>query len=316
MLCAVGYAQETYDIDKADSTIRANGGYLISSSDDGRLVFDLNTKSYTSRKEFIQKYGKKTFQKVEELDNKRKEEEAAAKQAEEKAETRKRAMEALLAIDSYESVAYNDNKYNYILDAIDGAQDDIIDYLGAALFFKENITGIDENGNISIVNVIECPGMSKDQIYIQANSWFVNTFNSGKSVIQLNDKDMGVILAKGNLPNIAQQIGFAISYNISADVIFRIDIKDAKARLIMTIQNYDSVNSGGVAGALSGNTSQSTSSHKPCNVYPFVDKYMGVSKKAGAKAFCACCLYMIAMKNQLQKAITIGIIGIDVNDNW
>lgn len=137
MLCAVGYAQETYDIDKADSTIRANGGYLISSSDDGRLVFDLNTKSYTSRKEFIQKYGKKTFQKVEELDNKRKEEEAAAKQAEEKAETRKRAMEALLAIDSYESVAYNDNKYNYILDAIDGAQDDIIDYLGAALFSRK-----------------------------------------------------------------------------------------------------------------------------------------------------------------------------------
>lgn len=316
MSCAFGYAQETYDIDKADSTIKANGGYLISSSDGECFVFDLNTESYTPRKEFIRKYGKKTFEKVEEVDNERKAAETAAKQNKAIAETRKRAMDDLLAIDSYESISHNDNQYSYILDAIDGSQDGIIDYLEAALFFKENITGIDENGNISIVNIIQCPRMSKDQIYIQANSWFVNTFNSGKSVIQLNDKDMGVILAKGYLSSIADQIGFAISYEISADVIFRIDIKDGRTRLIMTIQNYDSVNRGGVAGALSGNTSQSMASYKPCDVYPFVDKNMGVSRKAGAKAFCACCMYMIAMKNQLQKAINSGIIGIDADDNW
>lgn len=50
-----------------------------------------------------------------------------------------------------------------------------------------------------MINIIQAPSLSKDQIYIQTNSWFVHTFNSGKSVIQLNEKDAGTILAKGYL---------------------------------------------------------------------------------------------------------------------
>lgn len=315
-LSVSSFAQEPYDLQMADSIVKADGKYLIENRDDGYFVFDINARSYIPRKEFIDIYGKKTLAKVEDANKERIKAEDIARRNNEIEETKKQAINDLLAIDSYESIDYSENKYSNILDAIDGYQDGIIDYLGAAIFFKDNITGIDENGNISIVNIIQCPGMSKDQIYIQANSWFVNTFNSGKSVIQLNDKEMGVILAKGYLPNIAQQVGFAISYEVSADVIFRIDIKDGRTRLIMTIQNYDSINRGGVAGALSGNISQSKASFKPSDVYPFVDKNTGVSKKAGAKAYCACCMYMIAMKNQLQKAINSGIIGVDADDNW
>jgi hypothetical protein len=57
-----------------------------------------------------------------------------------------------------------------------------------------------------------------------------------------------MVTMMGILKNIAEQVGFAISYEISAYVLFRIDIKDGRARLITTIQEYESVNRGGVAG--------------------------------------------------------------------
>ncbi|PMZ61463.1 hypothetical protein C1X97_30825, partial [Pseudomonas sp. FW306-2-11AA] len=86
-----------------------------------------------------------------------------------------------------------DNTYRYILDRLDGRLDGKVDYINAACIFRDELFGLDRNGNISRVTVIECPGLSKEQIYIQANAWFVDSFNSGKSVIQLNEKEEGVI---------------------------------------------------------------------------------------------------------------------------
>ena len=65
---------------------------------------------------------------------------------------------------------------------------------------------------------------------------------------------------------------------------------------------------------MSGNVSPSLHTCGPETVFPFVDKATTLSKKAGAKAYCACCMYMIAMKNQLKYAINSGIIGDDVED--
>nr|DAZ32141.1 MAG TPA: hypothetical protein [Caudoviricetes sp.] len=65
---------------------------------------------------------------------------------------------------------------------------------------------------------------------------------------------------------------------------------------------------------MSGNVSTTMSTYKPEAVFPFVDAAAGLSRKAGAKAYCACCMYMIAMKNQLEKAIKNGITSGDVED--
>src|SRR5574344_2909153 len=42
--------------------------------------------------------------------------------------------------------------------------------------------------------IIEIPGQTKDQIYIRANSWFVETFNSAESGIEFQDKEAGKIM--------------------------------------------------------------------------------------------------------------------------
>lgn len=317
VLCAayVAMAKQPYDLERAQQIIgRANVTSLVIIHEGDRLYFDPDTESYRLKKDFIEKYGRQAIQQIDELESKRLNEEAEAAAAAEREKMKSQAFEMLMDIDSFESVSYHKNGYDDILDVLDGSRDGMVDYLSAALFFRDQIAGIDKNGNISMINVIQAPSLSKDQIYIQTNSWFVNTFNSGKSVIQLNEKDAGVILAKGYLKNIAEQVGFAISYEISASVLFRIDIKDGRARLITTIQEYESVNRGGVAGAISGNVSASMNVCKPETVYPFVDAATVLSRKAGAKAYCACCMYMIAMKNQLEKAINEGIIGGDLED--
>lgn len=194
--------------------------------------------------------------------------------------------------------------------------DGAIDYPKAAQFFRDHFAGIDANGNISTTTVIGCPNLSKNDIYIQAHSWFVNSFNSGKSVIQFDDKEAGTILAKGYLRDIALYAPFGKQYGISARVLFRIDIKEERARIIMTIQEYDIAVSNGRGSSLQGTAAASNRTYRPDLVYPFNDNPDLLPNEAGAKAYCASCLYLIAMKNRLDRAINAGIIGIDMNDNW
>jgi hypothetical protein len=44
--------------------------------------------------------------------------------------------------------------------------------------------------------VIDVSNLSKSDIYIKANAWFVETFNSAESVIEFQDKEAGKIMGK------------------------------------------------------------------------------------------------------------------------
>lgn len=52
------------------------------------------------------------------------------------------------------------------------------------------------DGVITFSEVVQVDSLSKDEIFIRANSWIVKTFKSAKDVIQLNDKDAGKIICK------------------------------------------------------------------------------------------------------------------------
>ena len=47
------------------------------------------------------------------------------------------------------------------------------------------------------------------------NYWFTATFNDANSVIKLNDKESGVIIASGYIADIAGHAGGTNSYNVS-----------------------------------------------------------------------------------------------------
>lgn len=78
--------------------------------------------------------------------------------------------------------------------------------------------------DLSFEKIIEAPGTKAD-LYIKANEWFVNTFNSAESVIQFHDKEAGKIMGKYVAP-------FNISiYNYYSQSTITVEVKDNKAKI-------------------------------------------------------------------------------------
>lgn len=52
---------------------------------------------------------------------------------------------------------------------------------------------------ITYTEVVEVAGVSKDELYLRANTWLSRAFKSAKAVIDVQDKEAGKIIAKGNI---------------------------------------------------------------------------------------------------------------------
>lgn len=182
----------------------------------------------------------------------------------------------------------------------------------AALAIKD-LYGLDKNNSITRVTVIDSIPKTKEQIYIAVNDWFARSFNDGKSVIQLNDKDAGCIIGKGHISNMGSTLSFASNADISADVIIRVDMKDGRMRVTTSIQKYEMEKGNGVLGALAGGPAAYQKTHHefiPSQCFPFTNK----QKKEGAKAFVKSHLYSLVVINKLQDAVLNGLTG--GNDDW
>lgn len=186
-----------------------------------------------------------------------------------------------------------------------------IDYVESALHIKE-LYGLDKNNAITRTTIVEAPGKTKNQIYIDVNTWFIHTFNSGKSVIQLNEKEAGVVVGKGYIENVAQHVSFASSADIHAWVIIRVDIKDNKFRVMTTVQEYDMDMGTGVLGAMGGPPIQTTHvTWAPKDCFPFSGKKY---KKTTSKAFVNCHIWSQVVINKLTEAVLNGITGTE--EEW
>ncbi len=177
----------------------------------------------------------------------------------------------------------------------------------AALAIKD-FYGLDKNNSITRVTVIDSIPKTKNQIYVAVNDWFVRSFNDGKSVIQLNDKELGTIIGKGHISNMGNTMSFASSADISADVIIRVDMKDGRMRITTSIQKYEMEKGTGVLGALAGGTAAYQKVHQefiPSECFPFTKK----QKKEGSKAFVKSHIYSLIVTNKLRDAVLNGLTG-------
>lgn len=87
-----------------------------------------------------------------------------------------------------------------------------------------------ENGEVIYTDVLEVEGLSKDELYNLAKKWVVLKYKSANHVIQLDDKDNGIIIGKGN---------FAIDYYSRKPTIehtLQIETKDGRYKY--TISNF------------------------------------------------------------------------------
>jgi len=57
---------------------------------------------------------------------------------------------------------------------------------------------IDEKtGEICFTEIIEVDSLNKSDLYLRAREWFANSFISANNVIQMDNKDAGIIVGKG-----------------------------------------------------------------------------------------------------------------------
>lgn len=185
-------------------------------------------------------------------------------------------------------------------------------WIDAAANLKLRIN-LDKNRCLTFVQVINADGKSKEQLYVLLNYWITHTFTDANSVIQLNDKELGRIIAKGYVKSIAYHIGGSNSYDVSITPVIKCDIKDEKVRVTYTAPFY-SVIKNEAGGWMTRNTTPSI--HKENwtldSCYPFATK--DSHKKTSAKAFVMTYAYSNVIMDKIEEVITNGMIGNELED--
>ena len=174
---------------------------------------------------------------------------------------------------------------------------------------------LDANNQISFTTVLEIPGKQKDELFIMLNNWFVSSFNSGKSVIQMVDKEQGVILAKGYLSGVGSRMGFMKSVVVGEYIIIRIVIKYEKIRIITSIQEYYMDTSVGVGQILFGGVALQDITLPVYSCYPFDKKQHKSYKNEAAIGYVGGIVYSKVLVDKIEKATKFGITGTE-SQNW
>ena len=86
-----------------------------------------------------------------------------------------------------------------------------------------------KGGNVFYESIDSCK-CSKAEAYLKAKAWIANTFNNAKSVIQVDDKEAGTIIAKGFTE---KETGNAFTGSITQNVWYTINLtlRDGKYRI-------------------------------------------------------------------------------------
>ncbi|MBQ1972916.1 MAG: DUF4468 domain-containing protein [Paraprevotella sp.] len=176
---------------------------------------------------------------------------------------------------------------------------------------------LDKNNALTYVQIIEAPGKTKGQLYIMLNYWYSATFNSGKAVIQLNDKDAGVIIGKGFVEKIAKHTGGVNKYTVHLEPIIKTDIKDNKIRVTYTIPFYTVVKMAGAGYMYSG-----SSNARPVRIdenwvldecFPFT--LQDNHKKTSSKALVMAHAYSNVVMDKIEEAVKNGLVG-NETEEW
>ena len=113
--------------------------------------------------------------------------------------------------------------------------------------YVESISGqyeLTESGDLQIRKTLEFKDFSKSQIFGEAYNNIIKNYKDANSVIQREDKEDGVIIAKGLFLDYVSGIkqssnwSYATSSMMSAYHILKIECKDGKARITITADKY------------------------------------------------------------------------------
>lgn len=152
------------------------------------------------------------------------------------------------------------------------------------MFKTDSVKGwsacITNNNELQITCIIDSLNYKKEQLYNMLLNYFVENYGDAKSVIQVQDKEVGQLVGKGLYSKffIDKYSTPMWSHLVTYDSyhILRIDIKDNRIRVSLLVSEYQiKTVSYSIAGALAGstNSTSNTSTKKTIGLSgPF---YMG-----------------------------------------
>ena len=72
-------------------------------------------------------------------------------------------------------------------------------FLIALFLLNGVINELKAQENLSFTKIIQADSMSKTDLFININDWFASVYNTSNDVIQMADKDAGIIIGNGVL---------------------------------------------------------------------------------------------------------------------
>lgn len=88
---------------------------------------------------------------------------------------------------------------------------------------------------VSFEKVIKVDSVDKARLFSTINDWFATTYNSAQDVIQMVDKDAGIIIGKGSMKYF---FGNNSSYNGNINYTVKVYVKDNRYKVILSDFNH------------------------------------------------------------------------------
>ncbi len=174
---------------------------------------------------------------------------------------------------------------------------------------------LDKNGGITYVNIVETPEKTKEQLYVILNAWFLRNFD-GKG-IQINDKEIGCIMAKERFRKISANGAFTSSntnYEVDIEPSIRTDIKEGKIRITCNVPCYELRDITSKVWGRQAFKRDKSRSLAFSDSYPYNSN--GFEKKMMTKALVFTHYYIALVVADIEKAIKSGVTGNEADDDW
>lgn len=105
----------------------------------------------------------------------------------------------------------------------------------------DGVYKIDDNRDVYVQEVIELDtSLSKDQLYFMLKEYLATAYRNANAVTQIDSKEQGLIVCKGLYTDIyCREIPVGSAGKYTATHILKIDIKDGRIRVTITVTNIN-----------------------------------------------------------------------------
>ncbi len=97
---------------------------------------------------------------------------------------------------------------------------------------------VNNNGDVVIAQIVEGLVLKKDEIYGAALNYMKSAYKDTKYTIVINSLENGVVAGEGEYLQFHEDNYFPFSYFLNAPVLLRVDAKDGRAKVSMTLSYY------------------------------------------------------------------------------